>query len=84
MGGGQVRGLAGKKQTHLDTLRTLRLKKVNAARLVPNTASVRGALDKVKHLVRIESEEAYRARAAAALAKAAPRPTLLRRHPPPA
>ena len=79
-----MRGLAGKKQTHLDTLRTLRLKKVNAARLVPNTASVRGALDKVKHLVRIESEEAYRAGAAAALAKAAPRPTLLRRHPPPA
>ena len=79
-----MRGLAGKKQTHLDTLRSLRLNKVNAARLVPNSASVRGALDKVKHLVRVESEEAYRARAAAALAKAAPRPTLLHRHPPPA
>ena len=55
---------------------------MNAARLLPNSASVRGALDKVKHLVRVETEEVYRARAAEALARAAPRPTLRHRHPP--
>ena len=76
----QVRGLAGKKQGYKDTLRVLGLTRRNQVRLVPNTASTRGALDKVKHLVTIEAEADHQVRAAVALDRLKPRPHLVARH----
>ena len=50
----------------------LGLTRRNQVRLVPNTASTRGALDKVKHLVTIEAEADHQARAAVALDRLEP------------
>ena len=48
-----VRSVAGTKQSHRDTVRGLGLRKLNSARTLEDTPSVRGMIDKVAYLVRV-------------------------------
>jgi large subunit ribosomal protein L30 len=50
------RGLAGKKETHVKTAKALGLRHTFQTVEKPNNASIRGALDKIKHLVRVETD----------------------------
>jgi len=43
------------KRSHRDTVRGLGLKKINSVAEVPDTPAMRGMIDKVHYLVRIES-----------------------------
>jgi large subunit ribosomal protein L30 len=43
------------KRSHRDTVRGLGLKKINSVAEVPDTPAMRGMIDKVNYLVRIES-----------------------------
>ena len=52
-----VRGTAGKKKTHLATLKALGLNKTGQTKVLDNTPSFRGALEKVNHLVQISTLE---------------------------
>jgi len=49
-----VKGLAGCKQTHRDTIRGLGLKKLNQLSELTDTPAVRGMINRVNYLVRIE------------------------------
>ncbi len=49
-----VKGLAGCKQAHRDTVRGLGLKKVNQVSELADTPAVRGMINRVNYLVRIE------------------------------
>jgi large subunit ribosomal protein L30 len=49
-----VKGLAGCKQTHRDTVRGLGLKKLNQVSELADTPAVRGMINRVNYLVRIE------------------------------
>jgi large subunit ribosomal protein L30 len=49
-----VKGLAGTKQSHRDTVRGLGLRRVNHAVEVEDTPAVRGMIGKVYYLVRVE------------------------------
>ena len=59
------RGLTGKKATHVKTATALGLRHTNQTVEKPNNESVRGALDKIKHLVYVETDVARRERIAA-------------------
>ena len=48
------RGWAGKAVRQVATLRGLGLRRCGDARELPDSATVRGAIDKVRHLVRVE------------------------------
>ncbi len=50
-----LKGLAGCKQSHRDTVRGLGLKKINGVSELVDTPAVRGMINKVNYLVRIES-----------------------------
>jgi large subunit ribosomal protein L30 len=50
-----VRSLAGCKQGHRDTVRGLGLKKLNHAVELPDTPEVRGMINRVNYLVRVEA-----------------------------
>jgi large subunit ribosomal protein L30 len=50
-----LKGLAGCKQSHRDTVRGLGLKKINQVSELVDTPAVRGMINKVNYLVRIES-----------------------------
>jgi large subunit ribosomal protein L30 len=50
-----VRGWAGKRRIHQRTLRALGLRRSGDANELPDTPSVRGAIDKVSHLVVVET-----------------------------
>jgi len=50
-----LKGLAGCKQTHRDTVRGLGLKKINSVSELVDTPAVRGMINKVNYLVRIEN-----------------------------
>lgn len=50
----QVRGTAGTKQKQKDSLRTLGLKRINDSAVRPDTPSVRGLVNVVRHLVEVE------------------------------
>ena len=50
-----VRGWAGKRSTQVKTLRALGLRRTGDSNELPDTPSVRGALDKVSHLVEVEA-----------------------------
>jgi large subunit ribosomal protein L30 len=50
-----VRGLAGCKQGHRDTVRGLGLKKINSVVELADTPAVRGMINKVGYLVRIDA-----------------------------
>ena len=49
-----VRGLAGCKQTHRATVRGLGLKRINDTVELADTPAVRGMINKVCYLVRVE------------------------------
>jgi large subunit ribosomal protein L30 len=50
-----LKGLAGCKQSHRDTVRGLGLKKINQVSELIDSPAVRGMINKVNYLVRIES-----------------------------
>jgi large subunit ribosomal protein L30 len=50
-----LKGLAGCKQSHRDTVRGLGLRKINSVKELVDTPAVRGMINKVNYLVRIES-----------------------------
>ena len=49
-----IKGLAGCKRTHRDTVRGLGLKRIHQTVELQDTPSVRGMIDKVYYLVRVE------------------------------
>ncbi len=49
-----VKGLAGIKQRHRDTVRGLGLKKINQTVELADTPAVRGMINRVNYLVRID------------------------------
>jgi len=49
-----LKGLAGCKQSHRDTVRGLGLKKINHVVELVDTPAVRGMINRVNYLVRIE------------------------------
>jgi len=50
-----LKGLAGCKRSHRDTVRGLGLKRINHVIELEDTAAVRGMINKVCYLVRIEA-----------------------------
>ncbi len=50
-----LKGLAGCKQSHRDTVRGLGLKKINQVTELTDTPAVRGMIEKVAYLVRVDS-----------------------------
>jgi large subunit ribosomal protein L30 len=50
-----LKSLAGCKQSHRDTVRGLGLKKINHAVELADTPEVRGMINKVSYLVRIDA-----------------------------
>jgi large subunit ribosomal protein L30 len=74
------RSLAGVRDSHSRTLESLGLRRREKTYERGNTASVRGAVAKVKHLVSVETDAARAARLAAEAAAAAPRPPVRVRH----
>jgi large subunit ribosomal protein L30 len=50
-----LKGLAGCKQSHRDTVRGLGLKRINSVKELVDTPAVRGMINKVNYLVRIEN-----------------------------
>jgi large subunit ribosomal protein L30 len=51
----QVGSPIGRESSQRDTLRGLGLNKLNRSRELEDTPSVRGLIDKVRHLLRVES-----------------------------
>jgi large subunit ribosomal protein L30 len=49
-----VKGLAGCKQSHRDTVRGLGLKRIRQTVELKDTPAIRGMIDKVYYLVRVE------------------------------
>ena len=54
------RGLAGKRNTIKLTCKALGLTKPRVTRIVPNTSMFRGQIEKIKHLVKVETEVAFK------------------------
>jgi large subunit ribosomal protein L30 len=50
-----LKGLAGTKQGHRDTVRGLGLRRINSVSELVDTPEVRGMINRVNYLVRIES-----------------------------
>ena len=50
------RGLAGKKTTHVKTAAALGLRGAWKTVVQPNNPAVRGAIDKIKHMVLVETD----------------------------
>ena len=74
------RGLAGKQQTYIQTLGSLGLHKVRQEVQVANNEAVRGQIDKVKHLVSVETAAQRDARLAVEAKKLAPKEPLVVNH----
>lgn len=53
----QIRSGIGRPKSHKETLRGLGLKKLNKAKILEDTPSIRGMINKVSHLVRVEEIE---------------------------
>ncbi|MFM9841755.1 MAG: 50S ribosomal protein L30 [Dongiaceae bacterium] len=51
----QIGSPIGRESSQRDTLRGLGLDKINRSRELEDTPSVRGMIDKVRHLLRVES-----------------------------
>ena len=49
-----IKGLAGTRQSHRDTVRGLGLKRIRQTVELPDTPAVRGMVGKVYYLVRVE------------------------------
>jgi len=52
----QTKSPIGRQSDQLATLKGLGLNKINRTRTLEDTAAVRGMIDKVKHLVRVEEQ----------------------------
>jgi large subunit ribosomal protein L30 len=52
----QVRSAIGRKSDQKRTIRTLGIKRLNQTVVLEDSPQVRGMIDKVKHLVRVEEE----------------------------
>ena len=50
-----VKGLSGTRQSHRDTIRGLGLKRINSVSELQDTPEVRGMINKVAYLVRIDA-----------------------------
>ncbi|KAK9845243.1 hypothetical protein WJX81_000968 [Elliptochloris bilobata] len=68
------RSFAGTRDTHRRIMESLGLRNRQQTVERANMGSIRGAIDKVKHLLTVETDEQFAARKAAELAAAAPRP----------
>ena len=51
----QIRSRIGAKKSQIDSVRGLGLWKINSNSVLENTPEIRGMIQKVNHLVRIES-----------------------------
>lgn len=74
------RGLAGKQQTYLKTLKSLGLRKPRQEVELANNAATRGQIEKVKHLVSVETAPQREERLAALAKKLAPREPVIVNH----
>jgi large subunit ribosomal protein L30 len=52
----QTRSPIGRKNDQRETLKGLGLNRINRTRTLEDTSAVRGMIDKVKHLVRVEEQ----------------------------
>lgn len=52
-----VRGLAGKKKFQKEAIRSLGLRKINDERILEDNPMVRGNIEKIKHLIKVEEAE---------------------------
>ena len=52
-----IKSSIGNRKNQTENLKGLGLKKINGSRILENTPSVRGMIQKVQHLVRIETIE---------------------------
>jgi len=52
----QTKSPIGRKSDQLATLKGLGLNRINRTRTLEDTSAVRGMIDKVKHLVRVEEQ----------------------------
>ena len=50
-----IKSSIGNRKNQKENLKGLGLKKINSSRILENTPSVRGMIQKVQHLVRIET-----------------------------
>ncbi|GMH44920.1 hypothetical protein BSKO_12877 [Bryopsis sp. KO-2023] len=74
------RSFAGTPSTVVDTMKTLGLRHRHQTVAQPNTAEVRGALAKIKHLVIVETEAMYSTRIQQDAIKNALRPPIVIKH----
>ncbi|CAK0764660.1 hypothetical protein CVIRNUC_003180 [Coccomyxa viridis] len=70
------RSFAGTRETQVRTLQSLGFKYREQTVVQDNTESVRGAILKVRHLVSVETDQAFEARKAAEAAAHAMRPPI--------
>lgn len=74
------RSFAGTRESHVRILRSLGLRKREGTVERKNTSSIRGAIDKVKHMVTVETDQERGARLAMEAAAKAMRPPIRIRH----
>lgn len=74
------RSFAGTRKSHIGTLKSLGLSYRQQTVQMPNSSSIRGAIDTVKHMISVETDLAYAARRAAEAAARAPRPPVVVQH----
>ncbi|PRW33800.1 50S ribosomal L30 [Chlorella sorokiniana] len=74
------RSFAGTRDSQLRILRSLGFSYRQQTLEKPNTPQIRGAVDKVRHMVLVETDAQRAARLAAEAAAAAPRPPVRVRH----
>jgi len=49
-----VRGLAGKRRTHIHTVRSLGLRRPDQSVVLPNRPEIRGQINKIVYLLQVE------------------------------
>ena len=74
------RGLAGKRNTIKLTCKALGLTKPRVTRVVPNTSTFRGQIEKIKQLVKVETEVAFKKRTERKEKKFSLRPEIVVEH----
>ncbi|KAL3142407.1 hypothetical protein ABBQ38_002742 [Trebouxia sp. C0009 RCD-2024] len=74
------RGFAGTRDTHIRIIKSLGLTRRQQTVQKANVATVRGAIDKVKHLVTVETEHTRAQRLAVQAAKVALREPIIVQH----
>ncbi|KAG7671024.1 hypothetical protein Ndes2526B_g01206 [Nannochloris sp. 'desiccata'] len=74
------RSFAGTRDSHVRVLQSLGLSRREQTIERANTASIRGAIDKVKHMLSVETDVAHHARKTAEAEAKAPREPIRVRH----